>query len=318
MYYRVVLYNCEMLQFARIWRILGRRTTLTNTVQDGNIEFAKADLKEQIRLVETSFKTVLDSNLHEDDKAGRILSAMSFLTAAAALIFSVVHPSNSSTTSGAGSSSIPIYALSGYIFFVLVGVALYLGALGPNFNRPSWFPHRRREVKSLLFFKNIGALDEETWTNYWLNDKNTLAQVQDLFVKNYIYECWLIAQKEEAKVTLMSLGSLSFRIAILFFVFLMATLFLPDPGVFWVYLLIGFFGILACFLLMNLTQPPQKFQLLLQKLRWQGDNQQTAQPTQQGDTKKVPWQTYFLAALTGLFFLGSLVLLFLRLTGLIA
>lgn len=331
---------------------------MVDAVQDGNTEFAKADFKEQIQLAETSFKTVLDSDLHEDDKAGRILSAMAFLTAAAAGIFSVAYTPGPSTTtlkqtltqtllpyistaqipSAVNSAveslqkpsltifglSAPVLAFSAYIFFVLVGTALYLGALGPNFNRPSWFQGRRQGVHSLLFFKNIGVLDKEAWSNYWLNDKRTLAQLQAQLVKNYIDECWLIAQKEDAKVTLMSLGSLSFRIAVLFLVILMATLFLPDSGVVGIYLLLGLFGIFASFLFVNLTQPPQKLQLprknLLQQAvqsEQQSDNQQAVRPEQQADKKKVPWQSLFLIALTGLSLLGFLVLLFLRLIGLI-
>ena len=210
---------------------------MTDTAQDENVAFANAPFDKRIQLVEASFKTVLDSDLHEDDKAGRILSAMAFLTAAAAVIFNVAHPSNASTTTpGAGSSSISVFALFAYFFFVLVGAVLYLGALGPNFNRPSWFRRRSQGVHSLLFFQNIGALDEKAWSDYWLKDGKTLAELHNKLVENYIAECRLIAQKEEAKVTLMSLGSLSFRIAILFLVVLMATLFLPDSGGVGVYL----------------------------------------------------------------------------------
>jgi len=56
---------------------------MPDAVQDENIQFAHAPFDKRIQLVETSFKTVLASDLHEDDKAGRILSAMAFLTAAA-------------------------------------------------------------------------------------------------------------------------------------------------------------------------------------------------------------------------------------------
>jgi hypothetical protein len=40
-----------------------------------------------IDLAEITFKTVLDADVHQDDKASRILSGMAFLTAAAAAIF---------------------------------------------------------------------------------------------------------------------------------------------------------------------------------------------------------------------------------------
>lgn len=63
---------------------MGRRATVSDSVQDENITFANAAFDKRIQLVETSFKTVLDLDLHEDAKAGRILSAIAFFTNAKA------------------------------------------------------------------------------------------------------------------------------------------------------------------------------------------------------------------------------------------
>lgn len=310
---------------------------MTNPNQSEDITFVNAPLDKRIQLVEASFNAVLNSDLHEDDKAGRILSAIAFLTAAAAGIFSAAYSPNLGgatlnrtlqqsplTIFGLNAS---VLAFSAYIFFILIGAVLYLGALGPSFNRPSWFGNRSQQVHSLLFFRNIGALDAATWSNYWLKDGNTLAELQSKLVENYIYECWLIAQKEEAKVTLMSLGSLSFRIAILFLVMLTATLFLPNPGMVWVLLLLGLFGISASFLFVNLVLHSGILQLILSKRHQkvtqtaiqQNNASQITQPAvQQSNEEKVPWQTCFLIVLTGLSFIGFVILLILELTGHIA
>jgi hypothetical protein len=331
---------------------LERRITLAGIVQGGNIEFAKADFKERIQLVEASFKTVLDSDMHHDDKAGRILSAMAFLTAAAAGIFSVAYNPGSSTTlkqtltqillpyvstaqlpSAVNSVaeglqkpsltifglSTPVLAFSAYIFFVLVGVALYLGALGPSFNRPSWYRRRSQEVYSVLFFQNIGALKEEAWSDYWLNGQNTLAQLQDQMVKNYIDECRLIAQKLQAKVTLMSLGSLSFRVAILFLVILMAALFSPNTGIVWLVLLLGLTGLFFSFTFVSRILPrqePQQPQQPQQKSRWQTVFSAITTSLPLGlksNTQKLPWWTVFLARLTILSLISFFVLFVIKL-----
>ena len=48
---------------------------MPDPVQEENVAFAYAPFDKRIKLVEASFKTVLDADLHEDDKAGRILKA---------------------------------------------------------------------------------------------------------------------------------------------------------------------------------------------------------------------------------------------------
>lgn len=288
---------------------------MADIVPEKNVPFAKQNFDDRIKLVEASFKTVLDSDLHEDDKAGRILSAIAFLTAAAAAVFGAAGnlQKTPSTIFGLNAS---VIAFSAYLFFVLVGAALYLGALGPSFNRPSWFQSRSQRVYSLLFFQNIGALDEKAWSDYWLNDERTLAELQDLMVKNYIDEGRLIAQKLQAKVTLMSLGSLSFRVAILFFVVLMATLFSPDSGVVWLVFLLGLFGLFYSFAFVSRTLPKQESQQPLQVSGWQtilSAITTTLRLTQKSNTEKLPWQTVFLASVAVLSLISFLLLLVVKL-----
>ncbi len=288
---------------------------MADTAPDRNAPFAKQNFDDRVKLVEASFKTVLDADLHEDDKAGRILSAIAFLTAAAAAVFAAAGNLQKppSTILGVNAS---VLAFSAYLFFVLAGAALYLGALGPSFNRPSWFRRRSQGVYSLLFFQNIGALDENAWSDYWLNDARTLAELQDLMVKNYIDECRLIAQKLQAKVTLMSSGSLSFRVAILFLVALMATLFSPDSGVVWLVFLLGLFGLFYSLAFVSRTLPKQESQQPPQLSRWQtifSAITTTLQLTQKSNTEKLPWQTVFLASVAVLSLISFLVLLVVKL-----
>lgn len=123
-------------------------------------------------LAETTFKTVLDADVHLDNKASRILSAMAFLTAAAAAIFARTYSSGLSSealeqtltqslTTHIGTAQLPsvvdsiiqslqktkvvfreldlsLISFSTYILLVLIGSGFYLFALGPSLNIPPW------------------------------------------------------------------------------------------------------------------------------------------------------------------------------------
>jgi hypothetical protein len=246
---------------------------------------------DRLALAEASFNTVLDADKHEDEKAGRILSAMAFLTAAAAGAFAIAYSPGPSTEqlqqtltqslsqyvtatqlpSAVNSIvqnlskpqltifgvNMPLIIFSAYIFFVLLGATLYLSALGPSLNIPSWFRSGSTRVNSLLFFKSIAALEKEAWSDHWIKH-STAEQLHEEMLSNYIDESRLIAQKAYAKVILMSIGSLFFKISILLFIILMASLFSPSSVLTWRYLLLGLFGLSLVFAFASRTTPPQE------------------------------------------------------------
>jgi hypothetical protein len=123
------------------------------------------------KLAETSFKTILDADIHLDNKASRILTAMAFLTAAAASTFSKIYTPNSlradirsdllkafgkyhlgttaqkaiMDTLASKAQSIEVLGTKFewipltfflYLFFTLFGAAFCLLALGPSLNIP--------------------------------------------------------------------------------------------------------------------------------------------------------------------------------------
>ena len=121
-----------------------------------------------MKLAEASFRTVLEADLHEDDKATRILSAVAFLTAVATGLFVSVYSSSPSEATleqalqpvqalNKLSSSqiaqiasqasqnlqkspfitVAVVLFSLYILCVLIGAIFYLVALGPNLNIPN-------------------------------------------------------------------------------------------------------------------------------------------------------------------------------------
>lgn len=194
------------------------------------------DLTDKLKLAEVSFKTVLDADVHQDNKASRILGAMAFLTAAAAGIFARAYPASPLPTPiniPLLGTDVRLTAFVGYILFVLIGAALYLAALGPSLNIPDWLrgntssqPGRSEQgqrVLSLLFFNAIGSLDATTWEQHWA--QLSPADLQQELLNSYIREARLIAQKAQAKVGWMSVGSICFRIALAFLAVLLGGLF---------------------------------------------------------------------------------------------
>lgn len=174
---------------------------------------------QKIDIAERSYQENLAATIHEDGKAGRILTAMAFLTTAAAAIYTRVDPHQFAQ---------PVHfveaaAFPGYMFLVLLGVLFYLAALGPNLNIPSF---RAKNINdspgletTLLFFKKIAELSEPTWKRRWEKSPDDLQQTLE---SNFIHEAYLIAEKVSTKHTLMSIGSWCFRFAILFLIPLIA------------------------------------------------------------------------------------------------
>jgi ABC-type multidrug transport system fused ATPase/permease subunit len=215
-------------------------------------------LEKLSKLSEMSFKTVLDADIHLDNKASRILSAMAFLTSASAAIFAKAYSPNWITQENKQSMtrslsayinspqvpsvvdtilqnlqkpSIIIYGLdlslfsfAAYILFVLLGTGLYLYALGPSLNIPAWSIDKKTKasVKSLLFFKTISSVEIEVWKTQWTLSNS---EIQEKMMNNLITESYLIAQKVETKNKLMSVGSIFFRLSIACLIPLVCSLF---------------------------------------------------------------------------------------------
>lgn len=139
--------------------------------------------KDKYDLAEASFKTVLDADIHLDNKASRILSAIAFLTASAAAVFNKAYSSsiskedlqaaldnafslenlninslqlNSIATNVKQNIQIPKFSILGidlalfsftfYIIFVLLGAIFYLFALGPSLNIPAWLTNESSTI----------------------------------------------------------------------------------------------------------------------------------------------------------------------------
>src|SRR5437763_2496252 len=184
---------------------------------------------ELIQLAETTFKAVLDADYHLDDKASRILSAMAFLTAAAAAIFAKAYSSGIPGTTRVlvFGWDLSLVAFLSYMLLVLIGAAFYLAALGPALNKPSgWLISGASEVRSRLFYDFIARVHPDAWSRYW---KSLTAEVlQNKIQEDYIFESRLLAEKARAKFLWMSFGSVFFRVALICLINLVASLFFAN------------------------------------------------------------------------------------------
>jgi hypothetical protein len=172
------------------------------------------DLLAFSQAAQRSLDAVTHLTEYEDDKANRILTAMAFMSAFAAVIFAVV-PSRYPLSmplillrAGAQADAFFLLAVYGsFIAFALtltIGVAFVLHAVRPRFNVPkAWKPDGTKPA-SLLFFEKIVEVSPADWANAFVG-----AQKSDLLatqVKNSVLETYLIAEKIEAKMRWLSIG----------------------------------------------------------------------------------------------------------------
>jgi hypothetical protein len=162
---------------------------------------------EEQKLVEASFKAVVEADIHQDNKANRIVSAMAFLTAAIATTFTRIYDFTKFPI------DLTLIFFSFFLLCVILGTASYLNALGPSFNIPQGLRKKSEDgkIKSLLFFDVIARAEPNAWLDHWKQGSDVLI---DEITTNYIFETQLIAQKIKTKVTHMQFGALLYRVAL--------------------------------------------------------------------------------------------------------
>jgi hypothetical protein len=222
-------------------------------------------------LAEKSFKTVLDADIHIDNKAGRILAAVAFLTAACTAIFAKAYnlpdPSRPRDVMDLAGLEVSLLSFSAFLLCILTGALLYLAALGPALNIPDSLKGAEHEVKSLLFFETIGDLTESSWVDHWgLQRTNRVwtvkpdAKPEDVLslemTGNFLYEARLIAQKIQTKILFMGIGSFLFKLALVFLAPLVASLFTAEARWGWAAFTLGISILLFAFALESWGRPP--------------------------------------------------------------
>jgi hypothetical protein len=153
-----------------------------------------------------SLDTVTHLTEYEDEKANRVLTAMAFISAFAAVLFGAVI----SHYSGAYLQQLKIASYwrfvlleAGYGLFAMyaavlsIGVAFSLYGMKPRFNypkasRPGSFP------KSLIFFEKINEVAPSDWARAF--SSKSADELAFIYTKNNILETYLISGKIPVKL----------------------------------------------------------------------------------------------------------------------
>jgi hypothetical protein len=176
----------------------------------------KEEVSAKLEILKFSLETVTHLTEYEDEKANRILTAMAFLSALAALVFAALAEKFPApylaglVHSGqyARASLLAIAYLSFGIFCiqVVLGSIFCLNAIRPQFNTPAQWSKapKGRAPASFLFFQKILEAGPQDWAASCVTQS-----VNDLkreYLKNCILETFLISEKIQKKLRPLQAG----------------------------------------------------------------------------------------------------------------
>lgn len=138
---------------------------------------AADELDKKLALLEWSYKEVLDATKHQDDKIGRLLTAIAFLTAAALALANLAQGHVIRALFNVGGSPVPLalYSLSAFLFGVLVTVVLLVTSFATPLRLPGLQqPSRKRPPfyvtdaeTSQIYFSEISRTSVDEWRDKW-------------------------------------------------------------------------------------------------------------------------------------------------------
>jgi hypothetical protein len=186
------------------------------------------EAKERFDLAKVTYDQVLDATKHQDDKVGRFLTAIAFLTAAA-IAFGTRGDVLGVRYDVDGSVPLPGMLFAGFITFVVVAVVFLLMALGQGLHPPRSRPGQ--QAPSRLFFLQISQVSEEVWTAAW-GPTVTAAEIRRQVTDNLVDESYNIALRADGKYRRTGEAQALFTMALLCFGLAVALAInvLADPG----------------------------------------------------------------------------------------
>jgi len=174
-----------------------------------------------IELAKDSLEKVLKLTEHLDNKAVRLLTAIAFLSAMSATLYSGVYRNvQLADFAATGSYRSALVALFHgiYLFygiFVCIGAGGTIYGIFPRFNiQPAWRRsqhHTGAAPSSFLFAPKITESGPSVWAKAFVK-----ADAKSLIVdyaKNYIHETYLVSEKIETKMNKSRLGLLALCVA---------------------------------------------------------------------------------------------------------
>lgn len=171
--------------------------------------------KARLEIARNIFEEVLKANLHQSEKAARLLIPIAFLTGATTFLFNFFLENNISAT-WRGINFIPVLFLV-YLFCTIGGTISIIETIGPSFEIKGWprdggekgerREKRSEDPESLLFFKFILKKEANEWMNVFLKEETRKLEgyletdrLRDKLIHDYVVESYQLAKKTHGKV----------------------------------------------------------------------------------------------------------------------
>jgi hypothetical protein len=181
------------------------------------------DEDRKLALLKDGYKEALDATKHQDDKIGRLLTAIAFLTAASLALANLSGGQLLATRFDAG-STLRLGLISLFIFLACVAfsVALLMVSLTTPLQVPGFSTTERQPVPepsdvSQLFFLDIARLGKDQWKKKW---ERTAAELENELPSMYVREVRNLALRTKFKydrtseaVAIFTFGLLSLALA---------------------------------------------------------------------------------------------------------
>jgi putative hydrolase of the HAD superfamily len=177
---------------------------------------AKEEISAKLEVLKYSLETVTHLTEYEDEKANRILTAMAFLSALAALVFTALAEKfpapylialwRHGQCARACLLSVAYLSFAVFCTQLVLGSILCLKAIRPQFNIPSQWGKapKGRIPASFLFFQKILEAGPENWATSCVTQ--TANNLKREYLKNCILETFLISEKIQKKLRPLQAG----------------------------------------------------------------------------------------------------------------
>jgi len=189
-----------------------------------------ADTDAKLELITKSYAEVLDATKHQDDKVGRVLTSVAFLTAATLALASLASASFVTRTFDVSPFVLPLGLITLVVFLVGVvfTVMLLLTSLATPLRLPGLVTSKRRrpvawakDVQgSQLYFYEIAGLTADEWQMKWSASLEVLKKerLDSLIVetRNLSDRTYSNDDRTTEAAALLSLSLLAFALAIIF------------------------------------------------------------------------------------------------------
>lgn len=175
------------------------------------------ELARRLQLAHLGYGEVLDATKHQDDKVGRFLTGVAFLTTAAVAYTAGFDLASTRYRFGEWEVPLPALLALGYLLLVVVTVILLVMALGPNLRLPSSDGSGRAarcDPGSNLFFMDIADRPRDEFATQWGRGV-AVADIQRRTIDNLLRETRNIATKVVFKYERTNEARAAFSFALL-------------------------------------------------------------------------------------------------------